>query len=152
MSVSGSGDPDAVDFAAVPDFEIVIPANAPSGTGRFTLRPEDDLAAEADETLTVSGASDLPVAPATVELLDDDEAAPGRSLSIADAGAAEGAGGMEFAVTLDGPSPAEVAVRYATADGTAEGGVDYERTSGTLRFAPGEVSKTIRGAGDRRRP
>ncbi len=152
VSVVGGGDPDAVDFDPVPDFEIVIPANAPSGTGRFTLRPEDDLAAEADETLTVSGASDLPVAPATVELLDDDEAPPGRSLSIADAGAAEGAGGMEFAVTLDGPSPEEVAVRYATSDpagsmgAVAAAGVDYQSAKGTLEFAPGEVSKTIRVA------
>ncbi len=146
VSVSGSGDPDAVDFAAVPDFEIVIAANESSGTGAFALRPEDDLVVEADETLTVSGASDLPVAPATVELLDDDEAAPGRSLSIADAEAPEGAGEMEFAVTLDGPAASGVTVDYATSDGTAEAGVDYEPATGTLEFAPGEVSKTIRVA------
>ncbi len=149
VSVSGSGDPGAADFAPVPDFGIVIAAGEPSGTATFALVPEDDLVVEADETLTVSGASDLPVAPATVELLDDDEA-PARWLSIADAGAAEGAGEMEFAVTLDGPAASGVAVDYATADPAgsmgpaAEAGVDYKPATGTLEFAPGEVSKTIR--------
>ncbi len=150
-SVSGSGDPGAVDFAPVPGFGIVIAAGEPSGTATFALVPEDDLVVEADETLTVSGVSDLPVAPATMELLDDDEA-PVRSLSIADAGAAEGAGEMEFAVTLDGPAASGVTVDYATADPAgsmgpvAEAGVDYEPAAGTLEFAPGEVSKTIRVA------
>ena len=149
VSVSGSGNPHAVDFAAVPDFTITIAANAASGTGTFALRPEDDAENEADETLTVSGVSDLPVRPATIELLDDDEMAS-RVLSIADAEAAESAGDMAFAVTLDGPSAAEVTVGYATADPAgsvdpvATADVDYDSVSGTLMFAPGEVSKTIR--------
>ena len=148
VSVSGGGDADAVDFAAVADFRITIAANAPSGTGTFTLRPEDDAEDEADETLTVTGESDLPVTPTSVVLADDDEMAS-RVLSIADAEAAESAGDMAFAVTLDGPSPAEVTVSYATADpaGTVDpvagAGVDYESASGTLTFAPGEVSRTI---------
>ena len=110
--------------------------------------PEDDAEDEADETLTVTGESDLPVTPASVVLADDDEMAS-RVLSIADAEAAESAGDMAFAVTLDGPSPAEVTVSYATADpaGTVDpvagAGVDYESASGTLTFAPGEVSRTI---------
>ena len=149
VSVSGSGNPHAVDFAAVPDFTITIAANAASGTGTFTLRPEDDAEDEADETLTLSGVSDLPVRPATIELLDDDEMTS-RVLSIADAEAAESAGDMAFAVTLDGPSAAEVTVGYATADPAgsvdpvAGAGIDYDSVSGTLMFAPGEVSKTIR--------
>ena len=151
VSVSGSGNPHAVDFAAVPDFTITIAANAASGTGTFALRPEDDAEDEADETLTLSGVSDLPVRPATIELLDDDEMTS-RVLSIADAQAAEGAGEVSFAVTLDGPSAAQVTVDYATADpaGSAEpvagAGIDYESASGTLTFAPGEVSRTIRVA------
>ena len=149
VSVSGSGNPHAVDFAAVADFAITIEANVPSGTGIFTLMPEDDAEDEADETLALTGESDLPVTPASVVLADDDEMAS-RVLSIADAEAAESAGDMAFAVTLDGPSPAEVTVSYATADpaGTVDpvagAGVDYESASGTLTFAPGEVSRTIR--------
>ncbi len=72
VTVTGSGDPEAVGFAPVADFVIEIPAGAASGSGTFTLRPEDDRTAEADETLTVSGVSDLPVAPASVALADDD--------------------------------------------------------------------------------
>ena len=115
VSVTGSGNPQAVDFAAVSDFGITIEANAPSGTGTFTLTPEDDAEDEADERLALTGESDLPVAPASVVLADDDEMAS-RVLSIADAEAAESAGDIAFAVTLDGPSAAEVTVGYATAD------------------------------------
>ena len=149
VSVTGGGDPDAVDFAAVPDFTITIAANAASGTGTFTLTPEDDAEDEADETLALTGESDLSVTPASVVLADDDEMAS-RVLSIADAEAAEGAGEVRFAVTLDGPSPAEVTVSYATADPAgsvdpvAGAGMDYESASGTLAFAPGELSRTIR--------
>ena len=147
VSVRGGGDPYAVDFAGVPDFRIDIPAGATSGTGTFTLTPEDDDADEVDETLTVSGVADLPVTPATVALLDDDEVV--RVLSVADAESVESAGGMHFDVTLDGPSPAQVTVRYATADPArpvepvALAGADYEAASGTLTFAPGEVSRTV---------
>ena len=98
VSVSGSGDPDAVDFAAVPDFEIVIPANARNGTATFTVVPEDDLIVEADETLTISGVSDLPVAPSTMELLDDDEASTRILLSAVPERVSEG----------DGPTPVTV--------------------------------------------
>ena len=153
VSVTGSGNPQAVDFAAVLDFGITIEANAPSGTGTFTLTPEDDAEDEADETLALTGESDLPVTPASVVLADDDEMAS-RVLSIADAEASEGAGEVRFAVTLDGPSAAEVTVGYATADYTtadpsvsldpvAWAGIDYESAAGTLTFAPGEVSQTI---------
>ncbi len=37
----------------------------------------------------------------------------------------------------------EVSLDYRTEDGSATAGVDYESTSGSLRFAPGEKSKTI---------
>jgi len=36
-----------------------------------------------------------------------------------------------------------VTVDYATADGTATAGDDYEEASGTLTFAEGETTKTI---------
>ena len=150
VSVTGGGDPDAVDFDAVADFRITIEANAPSGTGTFTLTPEDDAEDEADETLALTGESDLPVTPASVVLADDDEMMVSRVLSIADAEAVEGAGEVRFAVTLDGPSAAEVTVDYETADPAgfvdpvAEADIDYENVAGTLTFAPGEVSRTIR--------
>ena len=148
VSVTGSGNPDAVDFAPVPDFDIVIPANAPTGTVMFTVVPEDDEIVEADELLTVSGVSDLPVTPATLELLDDDEESERIVLSVADGEADEDAGEIGFAVTLDGPSGSGVTVNYATADPSmgpaAAAGTDYERVSGTLTFVPGDVSRAVR--------
>ena len=73
VSVTGGSAQESVDFAAVPDFQIEIAAGAASGTGSFTLSPVDDDQEEADETLTVSGVSDLAVDAAALSLQDDDE-------------------------------------------------------------------------------
>ena len=148
VSVSGGGDPDAVDFAEVPAFGITIAANAQGGTGAFTLTPEDDAEDEADETLALTGKSDLPVQPATVLLVDDDEAQ--RVLSVADAEVAESATEIVFPVTLDGPSVAVATVNYSTAEPAdpagpvARAGDDYGKVAGMLTFAPGAVAATIR--------
>ena len=50
---------------------------------------------------------------------------------------------LEFPVTLDRRRDREVAVDYATSDGTATQGDDYTGVSGTLRFAPGQTLKTV---------
>ena len=104
VSVSGSGDADAVDFAAVPDFEIAIAAGATSGTGTFTLDPDDDIVDEADERITIVGTSDLPVTAAALTLADDDETSTGILLSVLPASVSEGAGSTVVTVTaaLDG--------------------------------------------------
>ena len=46
-------------------------------------------------------------------------------------------------VMLTNPSVETVTVNYATANGTAIAGSDYQATSGTLTFSPLETSKTI---------
>ena len=66
-------------------------------------------------------------------------------LSVADADAEENVDDtVDFTVTLDRPAGARVSVDYATADGSAQAGADYTATSGTVAFAVGEQSKTVR--------
>jgi hypothetical protein len=81
-------------------------------------------------------------------ILDDD------SLTISDASVVEGDDGAvfaEFTVALAAAQAQEVRVDYATANGTAAAGSDYAPTSGTLVFASGQTTHTIRVpvAGDR---
>src|SRR5262249_19826044 len=54
-----------------------------------------------------------------------------------------GAGSMMFVVTRAGDTAPAVQVNFATQDGTAHAGIDYQATSGTLSFGPGETMKTI---------
>ena len=51
---------------------------------------------------------------------------------------------VSFGVTLSAPAPSGgVTVGYRTLPGTAQDGVDYAGTSGTLRFASGQTSAVI---------
>ena len=67
-------------------------------------------------------------------------------ISISDVARTEGNSGTTlfvFTVTLSAASDVPVTVNFATANGTAKAGEDYDAKSGTLTFAPGETSKTI---------
>jgi hypothetical protein len=69
-----------------------------------------------------------------------------HSISINNATVTEGNTGTAsatFTVRLDAATNQAITVSYATADGTATAGSDYQAASGTLTFAPGEASKTI---------
>ncbi|MDQ1568466.1 MAG: hypothetical protein QOF96_3346 [Actinomycetota bacterium] len=68
------------------------------------------------------------------------------TLSVADGLATEGDSGttpLTFTVTLSGADSRPVTVSFATADGSARAPDDYQATSGSLTFNPGEVSKTV---------
>jgi hypothetical protein len=68
------------------------------------------------------------------------------SLSIDDVTVVEGASGSStavFTVSLSAPSGQTVTVDYATANGTATAGSDYQAASGTLTFTPGQTSHAI---------
>ena len=63
---------------------------------------------------------------------------------VADAQVAEGTNAtMDFNVTLSRPLVVSVSVTYATADGTATAGEDYEATSGTLTFEAGVTAMLV---------
>ena len=65
-------------------------------------------------------------------------------IAVADARVEEAVGAvLAFAVTLERAASGTVTVDYATADGSAQAGVDYTAASGTLTFQAGESSKTI---------
>jgi ribosomal protein L24E len=69
------------------------------------------------------------------------------TISIADASVSEGGSTAEvpmtFQLTLSYPVNVPVTVRFATADGSASAGKDYDPVSGTVTFAPGDVAKAI---------
>ena len=67
------------------------------------------------------------------------------ALRVADAEIHEGPRAkLAFALTLDRATSLTVSVDYATADGTAQAGLDYRAKSGTITFAPGETAKTVK--------
>ncbi|BCM93925.1 hypothetical protein IAD21_05820 [Abditibacteriota bacterium] len=99
----------------------------------------------------VGAITDIPVAPNAVDSAGDatgtiinDDAVPG--ISTGDVTVAEGNSGTanaDFSVTLTNDSSVPVTVNYATANGTAIAGRDYNVTSGTLTFNPGEKEKIV---------
>src|SRR5262245_4679664 len=69
------------------------------------------------------------------------------AITISDVTLAEGHSGKTafvFSVSLSEASSKEVSVKYATANGSAKtGDGDFVGKSGTLKFAPGETTKTV---------
>jgi hypothetical protein len=126
---------------------------ASSGTLRFTaahasrrvvVRVIGDSLDELNETFTIelSGAGDTRIARATgrVTITDDDDGGP--AFTIADVTTAEGEAAA-FTVSLSAPLSTAATVDYGTADGTAQAPSDFQSSSGTLTFEPGQTVKQI---------
>jgi len=100
-----------------------------------------DSRVEPDENFTVTLGAVTPVsadpgsistgAVGTGTILDNDTAA----LTINDVSQDERISPMTFTVTLTGEVQGGLEVSYATADGSAKAGIDYDSASGTLIFA-----------------
>jgi hypothetical protein len=151
----------AADFNGDGELDIVTTGggavNALLGSGNGTFTPSLVYTVDSSRTefavgdFNGDGRTDVAVANATsntVSVLLNDGAwslsAP--RLQIGDAIVTEGNTGTVAAtltVTLSTASTQPVTVTYTTANGTATAGSDYQATSGTLTFAPGQTSKTI---------
>jgi hypothetical protein len=111
---------------------------------------EDNAAAESAEGISIKLGTPtnavLGRSEAVATILDDDRTTGTPVIAISDPLVDETAREAVFTITLDRPSTGSVTLHYQTGDGTATAGSDYEATSGTLAFAPGETAKTIRVA------
>ena len=123
---------------------LTILAGQTSGT--ITVLVTGDRLAEWDESFFVNlsnpTSAHLGSGLAVATIVDDEP-----RVSIGDATAVlEGNSGtksMTFIVTLSAASDAPVTVTYATGDGSATAGGDYQAKTGTLTFGIGQTSQTI---------
>jgi Calx-beta domain len=112
-------------------------------TATVSVATTEDVAAEPDETFTLTVDASLgadAAAPGTI--VDDDP----RALSIRDATVSEAAGAVDVvveALPASGGAPAST-VPFATAPGSAADGQDFTPTSGTLTMPAGASRATIR--------
>jgi large repetitive protein len=105
-----------------------------------------DRIAEQDETFIVRLTNPVNAALADAiglgTIVDDEP-----RVRVGDARLVEGNRGvsyMTFSVRLSQAYDQSITVSFATQDGTATAGSDYQATIGTLTFAPGETTKTVR--------
>src|SRR6185369_10886089 len=124
-------------------------ADGDSAAKTFTIPILEDTLDEAVETVNVAisnatgGAGLAGPTSASLSISDND---PTPSLTINDVSQAEGNSGttnFTFTVTLSAASGQTVTVNYATSNGTATSGADYESASGLLTFAPGETTRQV---------
>ena len=114
-----------------------------------------DRVGEADETLLVnltsaSGGAVIADGQGIGTIVDDEP-----RVTISDVSSNEGNSGTKpftFTVSLSAASAVSINLNYATANGSATAGEDYDPASGSLVFSPGQTSKTVSVAvrGDRK--
>ena len=162
----GAGGTYTARLLAEPTADVTVTVSVPSGAG-LTVSPTsltftadnwgtartvtvtagiDDDADDRTVTLAHSAAGggygDVTVADVSVTITDlVDPMLP--VMSIADARGREAGGQLVFEVTLNGVAGRTVSVEYATIEGTARAGEDYEAVAGTATIAAGETGTRI---------
>lgn len=151
-----AGTADSQDFVAVSGSLSWADGDAASKTFQVPIR--NDSTHETDETVLLSlenpaGAELGEPASATLTLVDDDDASP-PSLVVDNLEIREGPAGRsttaEAVFALSAPSSSVASIQYTTRAGSAVAtapdacGADFEASSGTVRFEPGETRKTVR--------
>ena len=126
---------------------------APAEVGQLTLHLDDmqvqlsGAARQRNFYWTVAALGWQAGQPVAVKLTREDPDAAvvaGPGLSAADAQVQEAEGAvLAFGVTLEAAQPSAVSVRYATSNGTAVSGLDYEAVSGSLRFEAGDPTRSL---------
>ncbi len=146
VTVAGDTATAGVDFTAVQDFTMTIPADATSAMETFTLAPLNDNADEPDETVRISGTttaglSVLPAAGVSVAISDNDPV-PQVSLVLTPASISEDGGTSTVTATLDRPSSADTTITVSAAAGTNADTDDFSLTGTTLTIAAGTTEST----------
>ena len=144
-----------VDYATS-DFTATAGQDYTAGSGTITFSPGDttqnvpvstlaDVIDEQDETVRLTLSNPVNVTLNDSEgilTITDDDSEP--TVSIADITIPnENAVVRTTTVTLSAASEKTITVDYATADNTATAANDYISASGTLSFAPGDITKTV---------
>ena len=115
-------------------------------TVMVTAADDPDVLADAPVVLSHAvaggdyGDNSVSAPPVTVTIVENDTA----TVSVMDESADEGAGYVEFTVTLSEQSSAPVTMDYETSDGSATQPDDYTVTGGRLTFEVPAVSQTLR--------
>ncbi len=140
-----------VDYFNASFYSVVIPANVSSVS--FPIQTIGDAIDDSGETiiiriteLTGGGiAGNLPTpVQGTMTIIDVPNPKP--ALRTASVNVAEGDTGLtplDFTLNLSVASLEAVTINYTTAPSTATSDVDYQATSGSVTFLPGELTKTV---------
>jgi 6-phosphogluconolactonase (cycloisomerase 2 family) len=144
-SVCGPG----IDFIHVSDGSLTIPPQAvDDGTqvGTLTVLVCGDTVIEPDETFLIRATCDGCVLVSDVvvgTIIDDDDVPELRFVDVFVTKPGAGTAAALFEATLSRSSPHPASFTWQTLDVTAVAGVHYVAASGSVSFAPGEISKPI---------
>ena len=136
-----------MDYPAISDFTVTIPAEQTSGTAQLSFDPTGDGLAEGDETVILSGsATGLTAGTATLTITDDDPAPTTVTLSLNPAAVGESAAATAVTVTAslnNSPLPTASTVTVSRTGGTANSGTDYtEINAFTVTIPSGQTTGT----------
>jgi Calx-beta domain/FG-GAP-like repeat/FG-GAP repeat len=140
---TAAGNTFPADFQRFNFSPVVIPAG--STTGTVTVFVNGDIIIEPDETFFVNLSQPQNATIADAQglgtILNDDLTSV--QFSTNSATVSEANGSVQLTVNRVGDLSVPLTAFYATFDGTASERSDYTAALGTLRFAPGEATKTL---------
>ena len=150
------GTAEVKDFEAVEDFTLTIPAEATSANTTFIFTPVDDLTDEADESVIVSGISNIDgytVTPTSMLIRNEDDRADPITLTVTPERVAEDGGDQTIRIEAKfkgGGIVEETTIVTISVDGgTATESVDFKQVEEQIRItipvskASGETTFTF---------